>query len=195
MTLEEKFEILNAMHLDVWEIRKYLKQRCSQIPLPLLYKPEDLNYGVHSDWNNVLAGEKANLVGVLLDENTMLYLKSLTLNDLNDNFCIDAWIEKQFTLFPSRAATEQDIPKIKENRSKLEETFEILDYHGIKTPKLCWDELVWLGEDGTFHKTWGRTAIPYYLQNYGEFPILSTFTDDEITMATIRHYCFQSAGT
>ena len=193
MTEKERFRVWDATDPSVGEIKKYLQQKCSQTPLPLLYIPEDFDYCVHNDWN-VLAGKEATFIGVLLDEKTLLYLKTLTKDDLKDNFDINAWIKEQFTIFPSRAATEQDIIKIKENRSKLEETFEILDYHGINNlPRLCWDTLVWL-KDGTFHATWRKIAIPCYLQNYGEFPILSTFTEDKITMAIIRQI-FQSAGT
>ncbi len=190
MKQEELFEIFDAMHPSVEDIRAYLEKMCRQIPLPLLCEG-----GAYTKWSD-LANKKENFFGVLLDEETMLYLRALSFDDAKDcdEFSIDAWINEHFTLFPSRAATQQDISKIKENRSKLEETFAILDYHGIKTPNIGWGRLDWL-KQAIVSLPFQSAVFTYMARGNYDFPILSTYTDNLLVKLSVREGFFKPART
>lgn len=188
MTQQEKFEIWDATHPEVREVRAYLDRMCGKTPLPLVYQTEDVNKKVVTD---VLPDEKANLVGILIDENTLMYLKAITAKDIkqlleNSSICVlretnvNAWVKEQFTDFPNpRAATKQDIKLLDKKRADVLTTFDILDYHGVKLPKPCWEHLGRLNKGADVVERWdGDTRIDYYVEAYGDLLVFSDYSSD-----------------
>lgn len=185
MKQEEKFAIWDATHPEVREVRAYLDRLCGKTPLPLVYQTEDADKKVVTD---VLPDETANLVGILIDENTLMYLKAITAKDIkqlleNSSICVlretnvNAWVKEQFTDFPNpRAATKQDIKLLDKKRADVLTTFDILDYHGVKLPKPCWEHLGRLNKGADVVERWdGDTRIDYYVEAYGDLLVFADF--------------------
>ena len=203
MTKEEKFAIWDVTHPEVKEVRAYLDRLCGKTPLPLVYLSEETHQRVITD---VLPEEKDHLIGILLNENTVLYLKAFTKDDFKSLYDrvsvnnateqdISAWVERQFTTLPNaRAATEQDIELLYKKGERVLTTMEILDYHGIKLPR--WKYLGWLNKGSyEIEDSEGSARIYYFLEDDGDLLIFSDYSDDEIVKTIIRQQYFQSVGT
>jgi len=204
MTQEEKFAIWDATHPEVREVRAYLDRMCGKTPLPLVYLyPKEQCSKVVTDF---LPEEKDHLVGILINENTMLYLRAVTfkdmkcvigdrlLSDIREND-VNNFVKKQFTNMPHiRVATKKDVALVDKVHSKLFTTLEILDYHGIKLPKPCWEHLGRTVKNSNFINYWdGEALLYYYLKDYGDLLVFSDYTDDSLVKETVRQEYFQSA--
>ena len=204
MTQDEKFAIWDATHPEVKEVRAYLDRLCGKTPLPLVYLyPKEHYSRVVTD---VLPEEKDHLAGILLNENTVLYLKAFTKKDFKSLFdkdsvdnateqCISAWVKSQFSTLPNaRAATKQDIELLYKKGERVLTTMEILDYHGIKLPR--WKYLGWLNKGSyEIEDSEGSARIYHFLEVYGDLLIFSDYSaDDELLKESIRQQYFQSAG-
>lgn len=185
MTQEEKFKIWDATNPEVKEVKAYLARMCGQTPLPLVYQTDDVQKKVVT---TVLPDKKGNLVGILIDENTMLFLRAVTAKDIkqlleNSSICVlrepnvNALVKAQFTDFPNpRAATKQDIKLLDKKRADVLTTFDILDYHGVKLPKPCWEHLGRLNKGADVVERWdGDTRIDYYVEAYGDLLVFADF--------------------
>lgn len=185
MTQQEKFEIWDATHPEVKEVRAYLDRMCGKTPLPLVYfkTKEDVTVG-----RDVLPDKLANLVGILISEDTVMFLKAITARDIkqlleNSSICVlretnvNALVKEQFTDFPNpRAATKQDIKLLDKKRADVLTTFDILDYHGVKLPKPCWEHLGRLNKGADVVERWdGDTRIDYYVEAYGDLLVFADF--------------------
>ena len=86
-------------------------------------------------------------------------------------------VKEQFTDFPNpRAATKQDIKLLDKKRADVLTTFDILDYHGVKLPKLCWEHLGRLNKGADVVERWdGDTRIDYYVEAYGDLLVFADF--------------------
>jgi len=200
MTQKEKFEVWDATHPEVKEVRAYLDRLCGKTPLPLVYLYQEENSSkVVTD---VLPDEKDHLVGILLNEKTVLYLKAFTKNDFYSLYDrdsvydaieqdINSWIKKQFTVLPNaHAATKQDIELLYKKEANILTTMEILDYHGIKLPR--WKYLGWLNKGAhDIEDSEGVTRIYYFLESDGDLLVFSDYSADEIAKATVRDQFFR----
>lgn len=202
MTQQEKFEIWDATHPEIKEVRAYLDRMCGKTPLPLLYlNPRENKANVTRD---VLIEEKDRLVGIFLDENTVVYLKSLTKDSISSLYEGDAvwgltdkevkaWVKNHFTDLPNvRAATKKDIKLLNNKRHLFSTTLEILQYHHLDTPHLSSTHLGWIKDNAYTVEHWdGETRIFYYLEHCGDLLVFSDYTADEIAKATIRDQFFR----
>ena len=190
MTKEEKFAIWDATHPEVCEVRAYLDRLCGTTPLPLVFATKD-GYKVTKDFFADKMQETSNLVGILLNENTVLHLEAFSKEDCNQlmksfSGCvlregdINAWIKGKFTDFSGiRVATEHDIKLLDKKRADVLTTFDILGYHGVKLPKPCWECLGWLRINDSTVQYWdGGAEIYHYLKTYGDLLIFSDFSND-----------------
>ena len=184
MTLQEKFEIWDTTHPKIEEMRAYLDRLCGKMPLPLFYATED-GEKLTTDF---LPDEKDRLIGILLDENTLLHIKPLAFEDarclIGDRLFSDIrendvnyWLKKQFADIPDiHVATEKDIALVNKVCSKLSATLEALDYHGVKIPKPCWGHLGWVEKNSSFVKYWdGQSVLYYYLKDDGDLLVFSSY--------------------
>jgi len=182
MKLEEKFEIWDATHPKIKEVRMYLDRLCGKTPLSLLYiEPKG-----KCVTKSILPKEKGYLVGIFINKTSILCLKSLTKNDLKslcDNGStecvteieVNAWVKKQFADYSNaHVATMADIKLLDDKHDAVLTTLAILKYHHVKLPKLCWEQLSWLekGAD-TVDNYEGKTKIWYYLRTYGDLLVFS----------------------
>jgi len=187
MTQKEKFAIWDATHPEVCEVRAYLARMCGKTPLPLVYfnKEENSKTVVY----DVLSDKLANLVGILIDENTVMFLKAITAKDIkqlleNSSICVlretnvNDWVKEQFNDFSNpRAATKQDIKLLDKKREDALTTFDILDYHGVKLPKPSWEYLGRLNKGADVVERWdGSTKIDYYVETYGDLLVFADFS-------------------
>lgn len=202
MTQQEKFEIWDATHPEVKEVRAYLDRICGKTPLPLLYLyPKEVDRKITQD---VLVEEKDRLVGILLNENTVVYLRALTKDDISSLYEgdavwsvtdkeIKAWVKNHFTDLPNvRAATEKDIKLLSLKRSAFSVTLDILQYHGLNVPRPSFTHLGWIKDNSYVIKHWeGETRIFYYLESSGDLLVFSDYTADEMEKLTVREQFFR----
>lgn len=194
MTLDEKLAILEVIKPTEEEVRFYFDRLYANTPLPLLYVEPDGK----SVAKSVLPKKVDYLTGIFINENTIVYLKSLTKDDLG-SLCnggsidyiteedVATWVKKNFTALPNpRAATEDDIKILEKNHicKNFSTTLETLRYHGIKTPKPSGG---WIEKGFSYVEFYDGKAL---IRSYLDASDLLVFADYE---PAINSQFFQSA--
>lgn len=185
MNRNEKFAVWDATHPQIAEVKAYLDRLCGKTPLNLVYKDgNDLIVN-----NQIKPKQLKQLVGILLDDETVLHLRAFTYDDAKplldgdsgniSTRMVVAWVSSQMATFSNaRPAQEADIKLLDRHKDKLKTTLEVLDYHGVKLPKFGKNGQVWLSTnpDSVFCKHWnGEGRLEYYLQWFCDILIFSTY--------------------
>lgn len=196
MTLEEKFRIWNATHPTIAEVEIYLSRLKGETPayktsLPLVYYKNKTMF----EENRFIPDMRQQLYGVRLSDETMLCLEVITKHDfekiitciqnvvnesrqqaemlMSEEAKINYWVMKHYSNpFCALAAGEADIALLQKNKAKIQQTLEVLSKHGVKTPKINWDCLVWLEEGENYcqnHKE--KYEVKEYLDTMGDILI------------------------
>ena len=184
MNRNEKFAVWDATHPQIIEVKEYLDRLCGKTPLNLVYK--DGNDLIVT--NQIKQKKLQQLVGILLNDETVLHLRAFTYDDAKplfgtegdiDTRTICTWVSSQMATFSNaRPAQEADIKMLDRHKDKLKTTLEVLDYHGVKLPKFGKNGQVWLSAnpDSVFckHRN-GESRLEYYLQWFCDILIFSTY--------------------
>lgn len=199
MKQTENFATRDGAEPEIMDMQAYLNRTGGKMPLPLLYLEE--NGGQVT--TEFLPKKKDRLVGILLDENTVVYLKALTkdvIKALYDGNAansiteknVTAWVKNHFTDLPNaRAATAQDIALLDRKRLAFFITLECLDYYSVSTPTPLRTHMGWLEKGADCIKHWdGGSKIWYYLEYYGDLLVFSDHTENELILQAIRHDYF-----
>jgi hypothetical protein len=200
--MKSKEKIFNGKHFKDEEVCDYLYQNDNKLPLPLLYLIKDGGL-VTRDF---IVSEKNKLVGILIDENTVVYLKALNKNvfmslcgnvpiyDVTERD-VQAWVKSQFTdTLNIGAATEKDIELLEKKRSDFLITLECLNFFQVEVPNLLRGYFGWIDKGArNIRHSHGEARIYYYLEHFGDLLVFSNYSENELVRAAVRHDFFQSA--
>lgn len=202
MNSETKTLIFSGKHFKDEEVCDYLIQHDYKLPLPLLYLTKDGGL-ITRDFEPT---KKDKLTAILLDENTVVYLRALNkeifmflyenmpvydVSEIN----VQAWAKSQFTNFLNvRAASEKDIELLEKKRSDFFITLECLRHFHVDVPNLSRGYLGWIDKGArNIRHSHGEARIYYYLEHNGDLLIFSNYSENELVKAAVRHDFFQSA--